>query len=142
VINKTPEYIDAYTLEVAEANSWSKEHRTFLPNRAFPRQLIDAGKNLEPSTKSNAKWVIRMAIKENEPSLLVGSNNHILKWPNNDPSTIEVWRLTFGVSYESGQLKSKNHIEGLSPAHLFVRWNREHDTLLFAKHWDEPELAS
>ena len=122
-INNTPDFIAEYVVEIADANSWSEIHQTFLPNPGFNRRAVCTGRNLGPMSKDNSRWILRAATKDDKDCLMLYDNTTtVLCWPNNDPSTVEVWRLTLAPAYKTRV--NELQLKGLHPVHLLVRWDR------------------
>ena len=94
-VNTTPKIIESYQVEVAEANSWSEKYRQFLACTGFNRKAAVRGGKLEPQSKHNGQWLIRVVGKEGNQSLTVYNDDSTpLRWPNDDPTDVEIWRLT------------------------------------------------
>lgn len=134
VMNDSPEYIASYTVEVAEANSWSDAHKTFLPNHSFNRRAINSGKNLGPMSRNNAQWLVKELRTNDRIQLSIGDDgNSPLSWPNNNPTAVEIWRLTLGVSYDRLLNLGKDNPTGLPPEYLLIRWDRENHSIAMMK---------
>lgn len=94
IINNTPDYIGSYTLDVGEIASWNEMHQTFLPRYRFLRRPVLSGQNLEPIHKTNGQWLIRVVERNGKHCLTVFNDDSTpLSWPNNDKSSVEIWRL-------------------------------------------------
>lgn len=138
-INDTPDYLPFYQVEVTEANSWNESHQTFLPNRAFNRRQIISGRNFEPIHKTNGQWLVRVLNQNNDTHLAIGNDDsNKLSWPNNDPTTVEIWRLTIAVSYEP-RASTPGNVKGLPAKYLLVRWDRTDGTIQMLKR-DNPDV--
>ncbi len=122
-VNGRPEYLDSYTVEVAEAQSWSSTHKQLLPNHEFVRRTIDKGNKFAPMTQANRHLLVRTVMRQDQtPCLAVGNDDQgKLIWPNADHSNVESWRLTLVVIYKPLQGKQVPP----SHAHLYIRWDRE-----------------
>jgi hypothetical protein len=135
VANDTTDYISAWAVDVADANSWNETHKTFLPNSAFNRCRINAGTNLGPMHKSNGQWIVKLLSRQNATNLSVGADDQrVLNWPNNDPTNRELWRFTIAVSFDRLINLGKTEPQGLKPVYLVVRWDRHDNSLLFTKY--------
>ena len=131
VINKTAVHVDRYRLQIIEARSWSEEHERFRSGPNLPPITIDEG-NLPSSTRANWRWLLRMAIEPHGPNLVLG-RDHKLLWPNNDPSAIEIWRFTLGISSHQVGVTVPSLPPEIAPAYLFIRWDRGSGDLAMAK---------
>jgi predicted nucleotide-binding protein len=132
-INNRPEYLESYSVEVVEAQCWNATHQTLIPIHEFVRQQIDKSGKFGPITRSGKRWLVKPVVRQKEPACLsVGSGDQgKLVWPNNDPSLIEIWRLTVVVLYKP---LNSNQVP-LSHVHFFLRWDRDSGALQMAK-WD------
>jgi hypothetical protein len=68
-VNTTPRSIASYQVEVAEVNSWSEKHRQFVEGVRFNRKPAVRGGSLEPLTKHNGQWLVRVVSKEGKQFL-------------------------------------------------------------------------
>jgi hypothetical protein len=117
VINNMPEFIGSYLVEVAEVNSWSQIHKKFLPRNSFKRKPVSSGSNFPPMERVNARWLIKVILKQDVWRLsLYDDDSAPLLWPNNDDNTVE------------------------PPTYVVVKWNREDSTLEIAK-WEPAVIA-
>lgn len=133
VVNGSAEWIGAYSAQVADANSWSAAHGQFLPNRGFNRRQINGGKDLGPMRTTNSQCFVRNFPKGDSVQLAIGNDDRtLLSWPNADPTTVEIWRLTLAVSYDPSPDPPGN-TKGLPPVYLLVRWDRENATMQMLK---------
>jgi hypothetical protein len=134
VTNNTPEYIERYQVEVAEANSWNERHKKFLPKLRFNRKPVIAGRNLEAISKIPGQWVIRVVGKGADKHLTVYNDDTTpLAWPNNDKTDVEIWRLTL-ASAHSLKPDDKNSMIPLPTTYLLIRWDRVNSTLQMAEY--------
>ena len=125
--------IESYQVEVAEANSWSQKHQQFLAFAGFNRKAAVRGGKLEPQSKHNGQWLIRVVGKEGSQSLTVSNDDSTpLRWPNDDPTDVEVWRLTLVTSCSDAPDFRGGKVVAMPPCYLVVRWDKKYSTLLIA----------
>jgi hypothetical protein len=137
--NNTPEEFASYRLEIAEAQSWSETHRTFLPN-TFERREILSGKRLAAMGKTDrGKWVLRIFRDGLSTNLIIGDSNdkkNVLTWQANEPTNVEIWRLTLAMSYDRTFTPQHSNQHGVPARYLLVRWDREAKTIWMMKYED------
>jgi hypothetical protein len=112
------------------------QHQEFLPNLGFQRREIHNGKNLQPIHKTTSQWLIRCVSGDGSAKLLLGNDNGSpLSWPNHDPQTVEMWRLTIATAYAdwSGPGLQDQQLKGLAAKHLLVRWDRDGNAIQMAE---------
>jgi hypothetical protein len=139
LINNTPDYIGSYTVGVGEIVSWNEMHQTFLPPYRFARKPVLSGQNLEPIHKTNGQWLIRVVERNGTRYLTVFNNDSTpLSWPNNDKSTVEIWRLMLAGAYSVKPVGLQGPWQPLPAAYVLVRWDRESGSFSITKH--EPKV--
>jgi hypothetical protein len=135
--NHTPDYLNQFLVEIAEANSWNTQHETFLPNRGFNRHAVVSEKSLDPIAKTAPQVMLigRMDPQRKQQTLYVGYDiASPLIWPNNDPSTTEIWRLKIAAAYKA--TANATDWTPLTPVHLLVRFDRQSGNFDVAKYHD------
>lgn len=132
-VNTSSKVIASYQIEVSEAKSWSQAHQEFLDNPRFNRKPVQRGANLEPVSKANGQWLIRVVSTPKGQTLtLYNDDSTPLVWPNDDLTGRETWRLTLVSVYV---LKPQDPtITALPICYLLVRWDRKNSTLAIAPY--------
>lgn len=131
VVNRSSDWIGPHSAKIIDANSWSDDHRKFLPSRGFPPREVVEGKELGPMRTTGRDWLIKTTMKG--PTLSLGNDDQrTLIWPNHDRRTDELWRLTLELSYHPNP---QVHVpsNALPPVFLLVLWKRDTDTLLMTE---------
>lgn len=137
-VNTTAKMIESYQVEVAEANSWSEKHKRFLPCTGFNRKAAVRGAKLEPESRHNGQWLIRVVGKEGQQSLTVYNDDTTpLRWPNDDPRNVELWRLTIASASSDAPEFRNEKVVAMAPCYVVVRWDKKFSTLLIAPY-DKP----
>ena len=92
-VNTSSKVIASYQIEVSEARSWSQAHQEFLDNLRFDRKPVQRGANLEPVSKTNGQWLIRVVATPKDQTLTVYNDDSTpLSWPNDNMTDRETWR--------------------------------------------------
>lgn len=137
-VNTTAEMIESYQVEVSEANSWSEKHQQFLDCIGFNRKPAVRGSKLAPQSKHNGQWLIRVVGKLGQESLTVYNDDTTpLRWPNDDPTDIEIWRLTLATTSSDALDFRVGNVVAMPQCCVLVRWDKKHSTLL-AIPFDKP----
>ena len=132
-VNTTAKMIESYQVEVTEANSWSAKHKQFLPCTGFNRKPAVRDGKLVPQTKHNGQWLIRVVGKEGEQSLtLYNDNSTPLRWPNDNPTDVQIWRLTIATASSDAPDFRGGKVAAMPPSYVVVRWDKKFSTLLVA----------
>ena len=137
VVNYSPEYLPSYTIEVAEANSWSQDHQMFLPNKEFRRSRIATGKDIAPVTRvEKGDWLVRANVESSQ--LVVSSSSNPLVWPNTDPSKTQIWRLKLTGSYQRPNHPNPGNSNPIALAERFllIRWDTDKRTFRMMEYKD------
>jgi uncharacterized coiled-coil protein SlyX len=141
MMNSSDDYLAQYTIEIAEANAWSVHFQKFLPNLEVKRDMIIKDGNLRPlSMQEKGQWLVR--VQHGGDQLVLGGNQK-LQWSNNDPTSVEIWRLSLGVAYYPGQkppIAYGQTLKGVSTKFILVRWDRTERSLQIAE-WIDPQAA-
>jgi hypothetical protein len=136
-INTTPRSIASYQVEVAEVNSWSEKYKQFLEGIRFNRRPVVSGGTVEPLTKHNGQWLVRALSKDGKQFLtLYNDDSTPLRWPNDDTTDVEIWRLALVTVYGKTP-EIRNNGTALPVCYLLVRWDRKFSTMLMTQY-DEP----
>jgi predicted nucleotide-binding protein len=139
VMNRTPDYIDTFQVDVAEANSWNETHHAFLPRNKFNRKPVISGRDLEPMSRTNGEWLIRVVGKGPSKHLTIYNDDSTpLSWPNNDIADVEIWRLTLGSAW-SVKPEDRSSMIALPTTYLLIRWDRVNSILQMAEYREPKE---
>ena len=133
--NDNAEWIGQSKVDITDANSWSEIHSKFLPTKDFPKVTVTVAKSIAPMEKSASGWVAKTA---DTPSMigyphepLSLANNILLIWPRNDPTDLEIWRITFDLFYN--KRPEGRGLVDTATASLYVSWDRVSGTIRFMK---------
>jgi hypothetical protein len=141
-VNTSPKMIESFQVEVAEANGWSEKHQQFLECVGFNRRPAVRGGKLAPQTKHNGQWLIRVVGKGGSQFITVYNDDTTpLRWPNDDPTDIEIWRLTIVTTSSDAPDFRDGKVVAMPPCYLVVRWDKKHSTLLAIPYEKPPEPA-
>jgi hypothetical protein len=122
-LEKTRTKVNAqsHTLETWWKSLQSNEHNEALITKETDFAPI--------SRQEKGQWVVKVVHQTDQ--LVLGPESQKLVWPNNDPTTVEIWRLTMGVAYQTSPVRMGpgQNLTGLSPKFILIRWNREDRSL-------------
>lgn len=142
MMNNSDDYLAQYTVEVAEANAWSVHFQKFLPNLEVKREMITKDGSLKPlSRQPKGQWLVR--VQPDSEQLILGTGQQKLEWSNNEPTNVEIWRLTLGVAYYPGQrmpIGPGQLLKGVSTKFIPVRWDRSERSLQIGE-WTDPQAT-
>jgi hypothetical protein len=116
VANLRPTWIGGLNLEIANATSWDQLHAQFRESRYFKALQVASAKELGPASSTVGHWFLRT---EGTKIILGNSQEPVLTWPIEDPSTKQVWRLILTLSFD----------EHHEPATLLLSWDSSSDLL-------------
>lgn len=115
--------IPAFALHVAEAASWSESNHDFLPSRNI-NELVYQGSSLEAMQRTErGKWLVRVLQDGLSCRLAVGSSNASLKWQNDEPNPVQIWRLKLMMTLYKTGAPHLTQPQTLEPIYLVIRWN-------------------
>jgi hypothetical protein len=100
VSNERLSWIAKYRITVYTAQSFDARYEDFRDSVGFKAIVIQKNEPIEASGIGRAIWLIRR--EANSDQLFVGEDNTSpLKWPPNDPSTTQMWKLAIGIDAET-----------------------------------------